>query len=70
MHQRLYWPELLQSPGRMDLTADINFTDYRAWCRELGWEELSYQTLVEWAGIGEADGAGGAFKCVIHQRHA
>ena len=27
MHQRLYWPELLQSAGRMDLTADINFTD-------------------------------------------
>jgi SAM-dependent MidA family methyltransferase len=66
MHQRLYWPELLQSPGRMDLTADINFTDYRAWCRELGWEELSYQTMAEWSGYGEADGAGGAFKCVIH----
>jgi SAM-dependent MidA family methyltransferase len=67
MHQRLYWPELLQSAGRMDLTADINFTDYRAWCRELGWEELSYQTMAEWAGYGEADGAGGAFKCVIHR---
>jgi SAM-dependent MidA family methyltransferase len=67
MHQRLYWPELLQSPGRMDLTADINFTDYRAWCRELGWVELSDQTLAEWAGIGDPEGAGGAFKCVIHQ---
>jgi SAM-dependent MidA family methyltransferase len=70
MHQRLYWPELLQSPGRMDLTADINFTDYRAWCRELGWKELSDQTLAEWAGIGDPEGAGGAFKCLIHQREA
>ena len=68
MHQRLYWPELLQSPGHMDLTADINFTDYRAWCHELGFEELSYQTMAEWSGYGEADGAGEAFKCVIHRR--
>ena len=67
MHQRLYWPDLLQSPGRMDLTTDINFTDYRAWCRELGWEELSYQTMAEWSGYGEVDGSGGAFKCVIHR---
>lgn len=67
MHQRLYWPELLQSPGRMDLTADINFTDYRAWCRALGWEELSDQTLAEWSGHGEADGAGGAFRCLVHR---
>lgn len=68
MHQRLYWPDLLQSPGRMDLTADINFTDYRAWCHELGFEELSYQTMAQWSGYGEADGAGEAFKCVIHRR--
>ncbi len=70
MHQRLYWPDLLQSPGRMDLTADINFTDYRAWCRELGFEEVSVQTMAEWAGLGDADGAGGAFQCVIHRREA
>ena len=68
MHQRVYWPELLQSPGRMDLTADINFTDYRAWCRELGFEELTYQTMAEWSGYGEVDGAGGAFRCLVHRR--
>ncbi|MBK8094407.1 MAG: SAM-dependent methyltransferase [Verrucomicrobiaceae bacterium] len=66
MHQRLYWPDLLQNAGRMDLTADINFTDYRAWCRELGWEEISYQTMAQWAGAGESDGAGDAFKCLVH----
>ena len=70
MHQRLYWPDLLQSPGRMDLTADINFTDYRAWCRELGFEEVSAQTMAEWAGLGDVDGAGGAFQCVIHRCEA
>lgn len=68
MHQRLYWPDVLQSPGRMDLTADINFTDYRAWCREVSFDEISYQTMAEWSGYGEADGAGEAFKCVIHRR--
>lgn len=68
MHQRLYWPDCLANPGRMDLTTDINFNDYRAWCHELGWEEVCYQTMHEWAALGDPDGAGGAFKCLIHRR--
>jgi SAM-dependent MidA family methyltransferase len=77
MHQRIGWPELLQNAGRMDLTADINFTDYRAWCRELGWEEASYEALADFLmrhlpedmpldALSDAEGVGGAFKCLVH----
>ena len=75
MHQRLYWPDLLQNPGRMDITADINFTDYRAWCSELGWSEERFETMAEWmhsfgieSALNDPDGAGGAFRCLVCRR--
>ncbi|MFN0080710.1 MAG: SAM-dependent methyltransferase [Prosthecobacter sp.] len=72
MHQRLYWPDLLSNPGRQDITADINFTDYRAWLSQLGCEEASYQTLAEFMPakgtlLSDPDGAGSAFKCLVHR---
>jgi SAM-dependent MidA family methyltransferase len=80
MQQRVEGPALYQNVGRQDLTADINFTDYRQWTCELGLRELAYTSqaaFIEAQGIRPqseldqqllaADGAGGAFQVVIHQ---
>lgn len=77
LHQRLTGADIYANPGRQDITADINFTDYRAWLHELGLEEVSYQTLADFlrphgapAQLLDADGAGSAFKCLVHRRTA
>jgi SAM-dependent MidA family methyltransferase len=44
-HQRLEGPEILQAPGRIDLTADVNFSDLEAWGKTLGFQTLRHTTL-------------------------
>ncbi len=75
MHQRLTGMDIYANPGRQDITADINFTDYRAWLRSLGLEEAAYHTLAEFLRphgsepqLLDPDGAGTAFKCLVHRR--
>lgn len=75
LHQRLTGTDIYANPGRQDITADINFTDYGAWLAELGLEQISRQTLCEFllshhapAQLLDPDGAGGAFKCFVHRR--
>lgn len=75
LHQRLTGADLYANPGRQDITADINFTDYAAWLLEQGLTEVSQQTLAEFlhphaapAWLTDADGAGTAFKCLVHRR--
>ncbi len=77
LHQRLTGADIYANPGRQDITADINFTDYTAWLRELGLAQASQQTLAEFlhahaapAGLTDPDGAGTAFKCFVHRRQA
>lgn len=36
LHNRLEGSEVLQAPGRIDITADVNFTDLRRWGEALG----------------------------------
>ncbi len=52
-HQRLGFPELYESPGLRDLTADVNFTDLQQWGAVLGLENAPLQTqaafLRQWA---------------------
>jgi SAM-dependent MidA family methyltransferase len=82
MQQRLEGPALYQNIGRQDLTADINFTDYRAWASELGLRETFYDTQAAFLHshrisprtpadhhLFHPEGAGGAFKVVVHARH-
>lgn len=73
LHQRLTGIDVYANPGRQDITADINFTDYRAWLTELGLEEASHQTLADFLRphgappqLLDPDGAGSAFKCLVH----
>lgn len=77
LHQRLTGTDVQANPGRQDITADINFTDYRAWLRELSLEEQSHETLAEFlrphnapAQFLDPDGAGTAFKCLVHRPRA
>jgi SAM-dependent MidA family methyltransferase len=77
LHQRLTGADIYANPGRQDITADINFTDYAAWLRELGLEQASQQTLAEFLHsqaapewLTDSDGAGTAFKCFVHRRQA
>lgn len=77
LHQRLTGADIYANPGRQDITADINFTDYCAWLAELGLEQVSHQTLADFlrphgasAQLLDSDGAGGAFKCLVHRRLA
>lgn len=75
LHQRLTGVDIYANPGRQDITADINFTDYSAWLTELGLEQISRQTLGEFLlphgaprQLLDPDGAGTAFKCLVHRR--
>lgn len=81
MQHRVEGPALYQNIGRQDLTADVNFTDYRAWTQDLGLRELFYGTQAAFLHSQGArprsaadhhllhpDGAGGAFKAVVHAR--
>jgi len=75
LHQRLTGADIYANPGRQDITADINFTDYRAWLHLSGLEEAACQTLADFlrphkapAQLLDADGAGGTFKVHVHRR--
>jgi SAM-dependent MidA family methyltransferase len=46
-HQCLTGAEILQAPGRMDLTADVNFTDLQHWGEAFGWKTKRNSTLTE-----------------------
>ncbi len=77
LHQRLTGTDIYANPGRQDITADINFTDYAAWLAELGLTAASRHTLAEFlrphaapAQLLDPDGAGSAFKCLVHRRLA
>lgn len=84
LQQRLEGREIYRNPGRQDITADVNFSDYRHWASSLGWEETFYGTQAAWlrshlpgpgrdprdAFVMDEAGAGGAFKCVTHRRRA
>jgi len=68
---------LYQNIGRQDITADINFTDYRKWTQALGWEEITFQDQASFIKARtkspsnqfmDPDGAGGAFKVVTHRK--
>lgn len=74
LHQRLTGTDVYANPGRQDITADINFTDYGAWLAELGITEVSRHTLAGFlhatkapARLTDPDGAGTAFKCFVHR---
>lgn len=81
LHQRHVGPEIYANMGRQDLTADINFTDYRDWCQFFGLEEMAYSNmadLIRQYGL-KADtetdrflmdesGSGSAFKVLRHRR--
>jgi SAM-dependent MidA family methyltransferase len=74
LHQRLTGADIYANPGRQDITADINFTDYCTWLCELGISEVSHQTLAEFlrphgapAQLLDSEGAGGAFQCLVHR---
>lgn len=77
LHQRIDGPALYQNIGRQDITADINFTDYRAWSKAQAWHEIAYETQASFISkrthsapnqIMDLEGAGGAFKVVGHRR--
>jgi SAM-dependent MidA family methyltransferase len=76
LQQRLEGAAVYENAGRQDITADVNFTDVRAWLTELGCSERSYQTqgefIHQWLGKGDAmadaEGAGAAFKCLVVER--
>ena len=77
LHQRLTGTDIYANPGRQDITADINFSDYCAWLQELGLHQVSQQTLAEFLHAHHAPdqltdpaGAGSAFKCLVHRRLA
>lgn len=79
--QRLEGTDVYLNPGRQDITADINFSDYREWARELGWQEIRYGTQADFIQsylkklnsdprttfIMHPGGAGEAFKHVVHR---
>ncbi len=77
MHQRLEGAEIYERPGRQDLTADINFTDYQDWLAKAGLNCLRSSTQAEFITqlipgasglVMDPDGAGGAFKVFEHER--
>ncbi len=77
LHQRLTGTDIYANPGRQDITADINFTDYNAWLHELGIQQVSHQSLANFlhshaapTQLLDPDGAGSAFKCCVHRRQA
>lgn len=74
LHQRLTGADVYANPGRQDITADINFTDYSAWLSECGAVQVSHQTLGDFlrphgapAQLVDPFGAGGAFQCLVHR---
>ena len=74
IHQRNEGAAIYESPGRQDLTADVNATDYRRWAAQLGWREVAFCSQAAWLcarGLGsspmaDAEGAGAAFWVADH----
>lgn len=77
--QRTEGSNIYLHPGQQDLTADINFSDYRKWCCALGWRETGFGSLRDFlkkhghspSGVTDAQllapgGAADAFKFVLH----
>jgi SAM-dependent MidA family methyltransferase len=76
LHQRLEGPAIYQNAGRQDITADVNFTDLKAWSQP--W--VSGQTLTRLreflavhggplpSALSEPDGAGDAFLVLDQKR--
>lgn len=46
--QRLTGKEITSGFGKRDITADVNFSDLRAWGEGLGWKTISSARLAEW----------------------
>jgi SAM-dependent MidA family methyltransferase len=46
-HQRLEGTQILQAPGRIDLTADVNFSDLENWGASFGWKTIRHSTLAD-----------------------
>lgn len=77
MHQRLEGPAVYENVGRQDITADINFTDYRAWAAECGMKEAFFGSQADFIRLHhpgaegpmvDPEGAGGAFKALVHEK--
>lgn len=77
MHQRLEGPSVYENIGRQDITADINFTDYRFWTAACGMKEAFYGSQAGFIRLHHPDaegpmvdpeGAGGAFKALVHEK--
>jgi len=68
-HQLLEGTDLYASPGKRDLTADVNFTDLQAWGEELGLknEPLATQAgfLRRWAPPGAVDSEDPALRYLL-----
>ena len=77
MHQRLEGPAVYENVGRQDITADINFTDYRAWAAECGMKETFFGSQADFIRLHrpgatgpmvDPEGAGSAFKALVHEK--
>lgn len=82
LQQRIEGSDVYANFGRQDITADVNFTDYCSWAKDLGWQEEAFGTQAELiqthakekvcdaidARLTDPQGAGAAFKFVIHRR--
>jgi SAM-dependent MidA family methyltransferase len=72
-HQLLTGPDLYQSPGRCDITADVNFSDLENWGHQLNWQTLANSTLTEFLSARlpnhsltqQLESAGTAFRTLI-----
>ncbi len=81
-HQQRYeGAEVYHRFGKQDLTADVNFTDLRAWTEHCGWRTLALTTQTEFlsahgavrtglhdAQLADHTGAGGAFKVLEQEK--
>jgi SAM-dependent MidA family methyltransferase len=77
MHQRLEGPAVYENIGRQDITADINFTDYRSWTAACGMKEAFFGSQAEFIRLHQPEargpmvdpeGAGGSFKALVHEK--
>lgn len=72
-HQLLTGPDLYQSPGRCDITADVNFSDLENWGNQLNWQIHANSTLTKFLSTRlpnhslspQLESAGTAFRTLI-----
>ncbi len=80
-HQRFEGVEVWHRFGRQDITADVNFTDLRAWTERLRWRTRALETQANFlaahgaihaglhdAALADHTGAGAAFKVLVSER--